>query len=145
MDGQNFNNEENTQFTSETTASETQTTDYYQDYTTYNVQYQNPVYTVQPQTQDSSSNAMAIVSLILGILSIVTAWCYGIGIIFGIIGLILAIVSRKKNKSGVGIAGLVCSIIGIVFSVFMIVCIVIVVAAIMQDPTLYSQYFEYYY
>lgn len=141
MDGQNFNNEENTQVTPEATATETQSTGYYQDNTTYNAQYQTPVYTAQPETQDSGSNAMAIVSLVLGILSIVMACCDGIGIVFGIVGLILAILSKKKSKSGLGTAGLVCSIIGIVCSIIMIVWVVIFMGAITQDPSILYQYY----
>lgn len=107
MDEQNFNNVENTQVTPEVPAqevqpAETQTTGYYQDNISGDAQYQAPVYTAQPEPQQSGSNAMAIVSLVLGILSIVLACCYGIGVIFGIVGLILAIISRKQSKSGLG-------------------------------------------
>ncbi len=132
MDGQNFNNGENTH--------ETQNTGYYQD-NTANAQYQTPVYNAQPAEQSSGTNTMAIVSLVLGILSIVLSCCYGAGVIFGIVGVILAVLSKKQGKSGMGTAGMVCSIIGIVASVIMIILMVIGVAAIMDDPSLYYNYY----
>lgn len=100
MDGQNFNNEQNNN---------------YQDYTSNVNQYQAP-----PNDRDSSgTNGFQIAGLVLGIIGIVTCCCYGIpGIIFGLIGLILAIVGNSKNKgSGVGIGGLVCSIIALIFGI----------------------------
>lgn len=100
MDGQNFNNEQNNN---------------YQDYTSNINQYQAP-----PNDGDSSgTNGFQIAGLVLGIIGIVTCCCYGIpGIIFGLIGLILAIVGNSKNKgSGVGIGGMVCSIIALIFGI----------------------------
>jgi hypothetical protein len=63
---------------------------------------------------------MSIASLVLGILGIVLGF-FGIGIVPAILGLIFGCVSLKKCKSGLGIAGLVCSIVGIVISVVVIV------------------------
>lgn len=97
MDGQNFQN------------------DNYQDYTA-NVQSQ-PV--VEPE--QNQSNTMAVVSLVLGITAIVFACCCGLGFILGIAGIICAVMANKKNKSGIGTAGLICSIIGTVFGVFGII------------------------
>lgn len=97
MDGQNFQN------------------DNYQDYTA-NVQAQPAA--EQPQEQN---NTLAVVSLVLGIVSIITACCCGIGFVLGIAGIICAVLANKKNKSGIGTAGLICSIIGTVFGVFGII------------------------
>lgn len=86
MDGQNFENENNV--TVDTTATEVSSTaepaqetpaaeqpaNNYQDYTT-NVQPQVAVTTpVQPENKDT--NVLAIISLVLGILSIVLGCCY---------------------------------------------------------------------
>lgn len=103
MDGQNFNNGQNNQENN------------YQDYTANASQYQAPV-----DNRDSSgTNGCQIASLVLGILGIPACCCYGVpGVIFGLIGLILAFIGNSKNKgSGVGIAGLVCSIIALLFGV----------------------------
>ncbi|MBK5441932.1 MULTISPECIES: DUF4190 domain-containing protein [unclassified Peribacillus] len=69
------------------------------------------------------SNSKAIVSLIMGILSLLIPF---IGIILGILGLIFASKSKKEmaqsGESGIGLvtAGKICSIIGIILNVIMI-------------------------
>ena len=69
-------------------------------------------------------------SLVLGILSIVSFMTIVFPFLFGIIGLILGIVSRSKsNKAGfppVGTAtgGIVCSVIGLVLVAFMVFLII---------------------
>ena len=74
---------------------------------------------------------VSIASLVLGIAGILFDCCCGVGFIFGIIGLILAIVGNKEQKSGVGTAGLVCSIIAIIFGVFYLVYMIFVGGASM--------------
>lgn len=62
---------------------------------------------------------MAIASLVLGIIAVVfclmgpLAW---LGLIVGVVGLVLAILARKTEKTGASTAGMVLSIIGIVLS-----------------------------
>ncbi|MCR5801049.1 MAG: hypothetical protein K6G57_01810 [Lachnospiraceae bacterium] len=68
-----------------------------------------PVGNVNP----NSPNAMQVVGLVMGILSILTCCC-GVGVIFGIAGIILAAVGNRTSKNGIGIAALVTSIVGIV-------------------------------
>lgn len=66
---------------------------------------------------------MAVASLVLGIISVVFPFI-GLGIIgllTGIVGLILAIVAKKKNPSGMATAGLVLSIIGISITLLVLV------------------------
>ena len=63
---------------------------------------------------------MAITAMVLGIVSCVLAWFYGvnaIALVTGVVGLILAIVAVKSykdlgQKSGLATAGLVLSIVG---------------------------------
>jgi hypothetical protein len=121
MDGQNFDNGN------------------YQD-NTANIPYQAPVENAGPQ----KANGMQIASLVLGIIGIPACCCYGIvGILFGLIGLILAIVGNKKNKgAGVGVAGLVCSIIAIVFGVIALIYYAYVIQQMMADPSLYYEIFQ---
>ncbi|MBT2648880.1 DUF4190 domain-containing protein [Bacillus sp. ISL-34] len=70
-----------------------------------------------------TSNSKAIVSLIMGVLSLFIPF---IGIILGILGLIFASKSKQEIKltgeSGTGLvtAGKVCSIIGIILNVLVI-------------------------
>lgn len=44
-----------------------------------------------------------------------------LGIALGVGGIICSVMSKKKQKSGLATAGLVCSIIGIVFAVIWII------------------------
>ena len=69
------------------------------------------------------TDGLAIASLVLGIASIITTCCITyVGIVCGIVGIVLAVQSNKKQKSGLATAGLVCSIIGIAIAV---ICIII--------------------
>jgi M penetrans paralogue family 26 len=74
-------------------------------------------------------------ALVLGIISIIGAFCYGIvGLICGIIGLVLANKDRKLYKEapelylqssyGTSNAGRTCSIIGIVLSALVILVVI---------------------
>lgn len=72
------------------------------------------------QVEKKPTNGLAIAAMILGIASALTGWCYGVGLIFGIISIILAILSKKASNgrlSGMALAGLICSIFGIVISI----------------------------
>ena len=97
---------------------------YYQDNTN---QYTGGAYAgsaySEPVVDNGSEGApgLAIAALVMGIISIVLTCCCGSGIIFGIAGLIMAIVANKQRKSGVGTAGLICSIVGIVFNVLSLI------------------------
>lgn len=73
----------------------------------------------------------AIASMVLGIISCVFCWFYGvIGLITGIIGLAIAMnikknpVSYSKN-TGITTAGYICSLIGVIISAVIILIIVI--------------------
>ena len=82
--------------------------------------------------QQNLPNATA--ALILGIISIVATFCYGIGIICGIVGMVLANRDRKLYQAtpelysaasyGTCNAGRTCSIIGIILSSLFIIVIV---------------------
>ncbi len=66
------------------------------------------------------NNGMAIGSLVCGIVGLVSCCCCGLGAIVGIVGVVLAILSKKKNDgkfSGLAVAGLVCSILAILSGV----------------------------
>lgn len=132
MDGQNFPNDFQNNQAAENTQTDSMQNNYYQDNTSapYGQTY------AYNQPEQKQSNPLAIVGLVMGILSIVLACCDGIGIVPGIAGIICSALSKKKGKSGVGTAGLICSIIGTVFSAIMIVYVVLVVAAVLADPEL---------
>ena len=92
----------------------------------------NPVYYPQPQPEPpKEKNGAAIASLIMGILSLVFACCGG-SLIFGIVGIITAIVSKSKSPtgklSGMAVAGLIMSIVGVVAGIAGMVVLIIVTA-----------------
>lgn len=72
----------------------------------------------QNATEQKDSKALEICSLVFGILSL-CGCCWGI---FGIVGLVLSIIAFSKGKkSGLSIAGMVCSIIGIIVAIASII------------------------
>ena len=100
----------------------------YSSGTTYtNNAYQNNTYTDntagygEPVAEEQKTPGTSIASLILGICGILLDCCCGVGLVFGIIGLILGIVGNKNRKSGVGTAGIVCSVIAIVVGVLTVI------------------------
>lgn len=107
-------------------------------------QYGQQPYYPQPNKTDGK----AVVSLILGILSISTSCSYGFGLIFGIPGLILAMLSRKStqqqpygtpnsgNSAGLVTAGMICSIIGTILSAIMLIILIILFALGMASEVL---------
>lgn len=75
---------------------------------------------------EKKQSSLGIISLIMGVLSILFAFVF-IGIIPGIIGVILAIITLvdKSKKHGLAIAGIVCSGIGIAIFVGMLLLIML--------------------
>lgn len=93
--------------------------------------YQQPPYQ-QPQPQyptpEDPGKGAGIASMILGIVGLCTGWCWGLGAILGIVGIVLAVISGNKskqaglNQSGLAVAGLVCSIIAVVSGAGCLIC-----------------------
>lgn len=119
MDGQNFSNGQSTEPVTggASGAYQNNASGVYQDNTSA---YTSDAYSSAPvQTADNGTPGLAIGALVCGIIGIVTGCCGCLGTIFGIAGLIMAIVSNNKQKSGVGTAAIVCSIIAIVLGLIM--------------------------
>ena len=113
----------------------------YQDYTS-NQQYQN---TYQPQEEPpKKTNVLAIVGMILGILPILLGCCGWYSLLLGIPGLICSILSRKQGKTGMAVAGIVCSVIGIILGVLITVMAFGILAIIGSTPE-YQELMQYYY
>lgn len=78
--------------------------------------------------EEKQSKGLAIASMVLGIVSIILmcipGTCYGAWV-FAIVGIVLAAVAKKKAKSGMATAGLVCSIIALALWVVFIIGIVV--------------------
>ena len=123
MDGQNFEN---------------QNTNNYQDNT--NDTQSSPVV---DNTPANKTDALAIVSLVAGILAIVMACCVTyVGIVLGIVGIVCAVMSKKNNgKSGMATAGLICSIVGIVLAIIMIILAYAGLALLSEAGIDYSSFY----
>lgn len=75
----------------------------------------------------NKADALAIISLIAGILSIVICCTTYYSLIPGIIGLVCSIISKKQNgKTGIATAGFVCSIIGCILAVLWTLFVLVV-------------------
>lgn len=135
MDDQNYVNQQNEG------SGNGQSGNYYQDYTASTQQYQAP----PQQTRPEGANGFQIASLILGILGILGCCCYGVvGLLFGIIGLILALIGNKRNRSGIGIGGLVCSIIAILFGIIGTIYFALVFMGLAGEGPLAGMYDQYW-
>jgi len=69
---------------------------------------------------DETSTGFAIASLVLGILSIVTCACCGLGILLGILSIIFGCLQPKDsfgNKPGMAIAGIIISCVGLLLNI----------------------------
>lgn len=80
-----------------------------------------------PSEEKKSTSGLAVASMVCGILSIVFACCIPyMGIILSIVGLVLGIVSQKKQKNGFSLAGIITSAFGLAFG---IIALIIVIAS----------------
>lgn len=107
-----------------------------------------PAFNPNPAPQANPNNGMAIGSLICGIVGILLCCCCGIGALVGIVGLVLAILSRKPNGgkfSGLAVGGLVCSIIAIVFSSGYLIYYFAMGGAAITDWDSFLNSYGYYY
>ena len=72
----------------------------------------------QAPQKNTRAHGLAIASMVVGIASIVLCYCYGIGLIGGIVGIILGIVARSRgNNEGFSLAGIILNAFGIVMGV----------------------------
>ncbi len=80
--------------------------------------------------EKKAANGLAVASLVMGILAIVTSF-FMIGIIFAGTGITLALLSRgDSSMHGVAIGGLVCSVVAVFISVVSLVILIIFYAAV---------------
>lgn len=78
--------------------------------------------TVYQQPQQKKQNNMALASLIMGIIGIVTSCCCYGGLIFGSLGIVFALLSRTEDHfEGNAIAGMITSIIAMALTVIVII------------------------
>lgn len=99
------------------------------DYNSYQMNTQIPGAVVPPVEQPG--RGLAIASLVLGIISIVFCMTGWVAVVCGIIGLVLAHMSKKQgNTSGVRTGGFVCSLIGLIIgAIILLIAIIAIVTA----------------
>lgn len=105
----------------------------------YNQQY--PIYNFQEKTK-----GFAIASLILGICSTLGSCCvWFLTLVTSITGLILGIVSLKRNEGGKGmaVAGIILSAVGILFSIFTMIIFIFGFAESRSYINSYDPYYFY--
>jgi membrane-bound ClpP family serine protease len=105
----------------------TNTQDYTEPYPSSPIEQQEPA-------------ALAIVSLVLGVISLLLSFTF-INIVTGIISIILGAIhlSKRKTKRGLAITGIALSIVSIVL---LIIIIVIGVAVLSSNPDIYDVIFN---
>lgn len=92
-------------------------------------------------------SGFALASLILGIAAIVTCW-FGIGGLFGLVGLILGIVAINKLRKtpgagkGMAITGIILGALGLVIGIVMTIFIVFVSSVAVNGMTECQSYLE---
>lgn len=134
MDEQNLQNEQ--QNTTPETES-VQPTNNYQDYT---AAVEQPVVETVVE-EPKKNNALAIVSLVLGIISIVLGCCGSwIAIVLGIGGIVCSVLSKKEGKTGMATAGMICSIVGIVLAIVVLILAVVFSVALIGEMDTMSYY-----
>ena len=117
----------------------------YQDYQEYNTEQQDPMQS-QNNGNGQKKDTLAVVSLVLGIVSLVVCCCSGLfSTPFGIGGIICAVLSKKNGKSGMATAGMICSIIGVVFGVISTILGVIMFFSLMSDAGAMRAFTSMYY
>lgn len=85
----------------------------------YSYNYSAPVQDTYQVVENKKTNPVAVVSLICGIVGILSCCCCGVGFIFGIMAIVLAIIVKVQDgkMSGVAVAGLICGIVSIIATI----------------------------
>lgn len=77
------------------------------------------------------SNGFAVAALVLGIVSILMFWTFGIGVVVGVLAVVFGILGRKRakdmpgdGKAGLAMAGLITGALGVLGGIAFIVLLV---------------------
>jgi hypothetical protein len=85
-----------------------------------------------PQMSQPQSNGLSTASLVLGILSILGFWTFGIGILFGLIAVVLGVLGRNRSRNqdggttGRATGGIITGVLGILGGALFIAMVVAV-------------------
>lgn len=75
-----------------------------------------------PEVPETKKNTLGIISLVLGILGIVLAWCSCAGIPFGLGALICGIIAKQQNQD-FAVAGIVLGAVSLVIGIIYIILV----------------------
>lgn len=117
----------------------------------YGQPYQPPQYAPQPQygqpyqppyapPQKDKADGKSIASMVLGICSIAFCWVPILGLVAAVIGLVLGILARKNNKSGIGLAGIITSSLGLAACVIYTIIWIVAISAV---TTYYNGFWDW--
>ena len=106
-----------------------------------------------PVEKKNPGIGFSVAALVLGILSLILAWFYFVNIsaiVFGVVGIVMAAVGRKKAiaagaPTGLGTAGLVTSIIGLVIGAIGFISCTICVGCAAAEVDATAKALSYYY
>lgn len=98
-----------------------------------------------PMGPKDPGKGFSIAGLVLGIVAVALSWSYGVGLICGIIGIVMAVLGKKKSteagfvNTGMATAGLVLSIIGTCFAgLLTVICVSACSCTTCGNPYYYS-------
>lgn len=99
-----------------------------------------------PQMSQPQTNGIATASLVLGILSIVTFWTFGFGVVLGILAIVFGVMGRKRSREAVGTpnagratAGIVTGILGTIGGLLFVLMIVLIWPDVVDEIESQSQ------
>ena len=99
-----------------------------------------------PVPPKQGTDVLGIVSLVTGILSLLSCCCTWLSIVFGIAAVVCAVLSRNQSAnrkfSGMAVAGLVCGIIGLALGILGIVLTLVLGPNLGSDWTKYLEDME---
>ena len=103
--------------------------------------YDQSAYYGTPDPNEGGSKALAIASLVCGIVSLLCSCCGWLGIIVSVAAVVLGIISINKHEDGKGmaIAGIVCGGVGLIIG---IVVVIMGSALSSMDPDAITDYVE---
>ena len=86
------------------------------------------------EIQPKQSQAVSIVSLVFGILSVVCCWTFILPFIFGLVAIICGIVGAAKHQKKVlWLIGLIAGILGIVITAIMVVSLIPIITDVLYE------------
>jgi hypothetical protein len=94
----------------------------------------------------TKTSGLAITSLVTGVAAVPTAFCYGLGVIPGIVAVVTGHIARKRIKrdpteggEGMALAGLICGYISIGLMFLGIIAVCVLIALGNQVKSVFSQ------